>query len=597
MRKLWFIFMIVIGRACLAADFLPVWQAFQVKVVPATNQYLWVKFDIAPEYHIYQNKIKINALMDSQVRLGAPIFPDAQVLSSPDLGSFKVYEGKTAIQVPIQNYGNGQLDLQVNYQGCKGLDMCFPEQSVKFNLNLNEPAVSISSSTKPNTTGNSQTTSVSEKATGTAISDMGTANYFNHSFPLVVASFFVLGLLIAFTPCVFPLLPVLIGVIAGKNISTRRSFALAGSYITGGAVMYAVAGVIAASLGYSLSGYLQSVWLNSVLVMLFAGFGLVLLVNIDLQMPINWQNRLNSLINRRNHKSLTSAFIIGGISNLILSPCVTAPLAGALVYISSTGDTLLGGSALFALGLGSGVPLLIIAVFGRKFLPKSGNWMNFVKKLLGLVLLGVAFYQLSKIISLQWIAGLVLIWLILSCWILVEQILRAYTRKWRLGVIGVFSLFIMVMPFYYSPVKNLFIVKNNDRFTVVTTSAQLNNYLAQAKTKHQPVVIDFYADWCIACKEMDIKTFSDKEVNHLMNNYMLLRVDVTSNDVNAQQLQSQYQIIAPPSMVFIDGKGEILKKYQVNGFIASNQLSSSLKQVLGLEKLVYSDCDNDNGKC
>lgn len=594
MRKFgWFWLLAIFAQLALAADFLPLWQAFQVKVVPATQQHLWVKFDIAPEYHVYQNKIRIQSLADSSVKLGQPLLPDPQLLTSPDLGTFKVYEGKTAIEVPIQAYGNGKLILQVNYQGCKGLDMCFPEQTLKFDVDLNAPITA----TPANNIIAPVAATTNDSTSTTVAASPPANNYFQHSFPLVIGGFFVLGLLIAFTPCVFPLLPVLIGVIAGNNISTRRSFWLALSYIIGGAVTYALAGVVAASLGYSLSGYLQSRWLNGVLTVLFAGFGLALLLNFNLQMPLSWQNRLNGIVGRKNHKSLLSAFIIGGFSNLILSPCVTAPLAGALVYISATGNAALGGSALFALGLGSGVPLLLIAVFGRKFLPKSGNWMNLVKKILGLILVGVALYQLSKIISLQVVAILGLIWLIISGAIILWQLLSSSSRALRGGVIGVFALVTLLLPVYSTSVRGVLMAANESKFTVVTTQKQLDNYLSLAKSQHQPVVIDFYADWCIACKEMDIKTFSDQQVSRLMNSYMLIRVDVSENNHEIQQLQAKYQIIAPPSMVFVDGNGQILKKYQVNGFIAGNQLTTSLKSILTASGLPYADCNNDNNKC
>lgn len=596
MRKFgWFWLLAIFAQLAVAADFLPLWQAFQVKVVPATQQQLWVKFDIAPEYHVYQNKIRIQSLADSSVKLGQPLLPDPQLLTSPDLGTFKVYEGKTAIEVPIQAYGNGKLILQVNYQGCKGLDMCFPEQTLKFDVDLNAPTTTMPAN---NMTSPVMATANNSTSTSTSVAAATSANdYFKHSFPLVIGGFFVLGLLIAFTPCVFPLLPVLIGVIAGNNISTKRSFWLALSYIIGGAVTYALAGVIAASLGYSLSGYLQSRWLNGVLTVLFAGFGLALLLNFNLQMPLSWQNRLNGIIGRKNHKSLLSAFIIGGFSNLILSPCVTAPLAGALVYISATGNAVLGGSALFVLGLGSGVPLLVIAVFGRKFLPKSGSWMNLVKKVLGLVLVGVALYQLSKIISLQVVAIIGIIWLVISGTIILWQLLSSSSRALRGSIVGAFALIALLLPVYSTSIRGVLMAANESKFTVVTTQKQLDSYLALAQSQHQPVVIDFYADWCIACKEMDIKTFSDQQVSHLMNRYMLIRVDVSENNHEIQQLQAKYQIIAPPSMVFVDDNGQILKKYQVNGFIAGNQLTTSLKSILTASGLPHADCNNDNNKC
>jgi len=570
-------------KLAFAADYLPSWQAFQVKLDSAGEKNaLWVKFNIAPEYHLYQNKIKIQSASDSSVVLGDPVWPDPVLMKSPDLGTFKVYEGKVAIRVPILKRGDGKLKAQINFQGCKGLDLCFPEQQVVQELDLDHPELAVNNTQAHMDTSKINDVSTTEQSFWSKVFsgevDSNTISaLFAANQVLVIAGFFMLGLLIAFTPCVFPLLPVLIGVISGQNVSTKRSFSLALSYILGGALTYAVAGVVAAGLGYSLSSFLQASWLSITLSILFFIFALSMFGAFNLQLPSGIQNKLNQVVNKRNQRSLLSAFIIGGVSNLILSPCVTAPLAGALIYISTTGDRVLGGSALFALGLGSGIPLLIIAVMGKKFLPKSGNWMIAVKYFLGYLMLLMAIYMLSKVVSsnisngLLTALGLALCWQLISAWL--TKIYQARLQSVRLRAMGFIAASIAgASVMLFSPHALV-----ESRFQLVTSNSELQQALSQAQQQNKPVLLDYYASWCVACKEMDLRTFSDPAVAKLMDKYALIRIDVSKNSTEIQSLQQRYKVLAPPSIVFLDNKGIQLNNYNVTGFISSNQLISNLE--------------------
>ena len=580
-RILFLLFLMV--KLAFAADYLPSWQAFQVKLDSAGEKNaLWVKFNIAPEYHLYQNKIKIQSVSDSSVILGDPVWPDPLLIKSPDLGTFKVYEGKVAIRVPILKRGDGKLKAQINFQGCKGLDLCFPEQQVVQELDLDHPELAVNNTQAQMDTSKINDASTTEQSFWSKVFsgevDSNTISaLFAANQVLVIAGFFMLGLLIAFTPCVFPLLPVLIGVISGQNVSTKRSFSLALSYILGGALTYAVAGVVAAGLGYSLSSFLQASWLSITLSILFFIFALSMFGAFNLQLPSGIQNKLNQVVNKRNQRSLLSAFIIGGVSNLILSPCVTAPLAGALIYISTTGDRVLGGSALFALGLGSGIPLLIIAVMGKKFLPKSGNWMIAVKYFLGYLMLLMAIYMLSKVVSsnisngLLTALGLALCWQLISAWL--TKIYQARLQSVRLRAMGFIAASIAgASVMLFSPQALV-----ESRFQVVTSNSELQQALTQAEQQNKPVLLDYYASWCVACKEMDLRTFSDPAVAKLMDKYALIRIDVSKNSTEIQSLQQRYKVLAPPSIVFLDNKGTQLNNYNVTGFISSNQLISNLE--------------------
>ena len=582
LKRVLFLFFLMVKLA-FAADYLPSWQAFQVKLDSAGEKNaLWVKFNIAPEYHLYQNKIKIQSASDSSVVLGDPVWPDPVLMKSPDLGTFKVYEGKVAIRVPILKRGDGKLKAQINFQGCKGLDLCFPEQQVVQELDLDHPELAVNNTQAQMDTNKIDEASATEQSFWSKVFsgevDSNTISaLFAANQVLVIAGFFMLGLLIAFTPCVFPLLPVLIGVISGQNVSTKRSFSLALSYILGGALTYAVAGVVAAGLGYSLSSFLQASWLSITLSVLFFVFALSMFGAFNLQLPSSIQNKLNQVVNKRNQRSLLSAFIIGGVSNLILSPCVTAPLAGALIYISTTGDRVLGGSALFALGLGSGIPLLIIAVMGKKFLPKSGNWMIAVKYFLGYLMLLMAIYMLSKVVSsnisngLLTALGLALCWQLISAWL--TKIYQARLQSVRLRAMGFIAASIAgASVMLFSPHALV-----ESRFQLVTSNSELQQALSQAQQQNKPVLLDYYASWCVACKEMDLRTFSDPAVAKLMDKYALIRIDVSKNSTEIQSLQQRYKVLAPPSIVFLDNKGIQLNNYNVTGFISSNQLISNLE--------------------
>lgn len=389
---------------------------------------------------------------------------------------------------------------------------------------------------------------------------------------ITVGGFFLSGLLLAFTPCVFPLLPVLIGVISGKNISSARSFLLATSYIIGSTVVYAIAGIVVAILGAGTLRWLQSWWISLGMAAVFIVLALVLLDKLPLRLPAGLNQRFNKLFIRYNNGSIIGAFIAGGLANLILSPCVTPPLAGALIYISTTGNWWLGGGALFALGIGSGIPLLLIALFGKQILPKSGRWLNISKQLLALLMLAVAGYLISK--TVDGYDELILIaWIALSLIILGSNFAywhQPWPKRIAIALIVMASL---ALNNYCDQQK---IAQVDQEFTWVATPNQLEQQLQQAHLQHQPVILDFYASWCSACKELDIRTFSNPDVQKQLANYARIRVNVTDNNNQVQALQQRYGIFALPTIIFLDNNGILLEGSQIYGFITSRKLLEQL---------------------
>lgn len=584
MRKILFSIIFIFMKLTFAEDYLSAFGAFHVDVLPLNKNAINVQFKIAPDYHIYQNKIKIKSLNNSSVKIGDPIWPDTHTLKSPDIGTFQVYDNNVIIQVPIRQYGNGKLKIQINYQGCKGLSICYPEEQTIRELDLDAPNTTTNTILKQEQISNSEFANDNAATQKNIFGLMDSITNGNTETPifknnswLTVFGFFLIGLMLAFTPCVFPLLPILIGIISGAHVSPKRSFFLALSYISGGALVYAICGVIAASLGYSLSGVLQSAWLTIIISVLFAILALSLFGVFQLQIPNSLQNKLNHTINKFSGGSIISAFIIGGIANLVLSPCVTAPLAGALIYISTTGNQLLGGSALFAMGFGSGLPLLLIAILGKRILPKSGAWMLLVKKILALMMLLMAIYMLSKLLDNWEIIILLLIWVLFTVFILIHHFIE---RRKNQIIIGLISLGIVTI-FATGLLKQILgTYIDQPQFIKVNNITQLEELINSARTKKQPILIDYYASWCIACKEMGIKTFIDPQVARLMKNYTLIQADITNNDLKSQELQKRYQVIAPPSIVFLDSNGNFLKKNKITGFVGPEELSQDLQTIM-----------------
>lgn len=339
--------------------------------------------------------------------------------------------------------------------------------------------------------------------------------------------------------------------------------------------MYASAGIILAILGATLLRWLQSWWVSLGLAGIFILFALAMLGKFSFPLPIFLHNRINRLIKTYHNGSIVGTFIAGGLANLILSPCVTPPLAGALMYISSTGNILLGGIALFALGIGSGIPLLLIALFGQKILPKTGSWISISKQLLALMMLGVALYLISKTIS-GYDELLGLTWGVISLVVLGSN-LKCLRKPWiaRAAIVILISIS-LVLNAYWDKQK---IKQVDEKFTWVTTPNQLEQELALAKVKQKPVILDFYASWCSACKELDIRTFSNPEVQTYFKNYELIRVDVTDNNPDTQLLQNRYQIFALPTILMLDQNNTLINGLQSYGFINSREFMVKLQSL------------------
>ncbi len=412
---------------------------------------------------------------------------------------------------------------------------------------------------------------------------------YQNNLLLVILSFFISGIILAFTPCVFPMLPILLAIISGKNTTIKKTFLLALSYILGNALSYAIAGILAAKLGGHIQNFLQNPVITIGITILFIIFSLSLFGLFELRLPRIVNHTLTRIMLKHNQIGVTGAFIAGAISALILSPCVTAPLAGALLYISSTGNTLIGGVSLFMLGLGSGIPLLGIAVFGNNLLPKSGKWMNIVKYCLAYLMLLMAIYFASRILNNYWTNLILAIFLIIFSSHIFLLVLKHNLRIIIKIVLilsyitlTLFNIFYLIVPSFkilFYPISSHNQPQSDNsspqsplKFQTINTRHELNQILSLAKKNHMPAILDFSAKWCMACKEMDLATFHDPKIINILTNYIKIRVDITANNNETLALQKKYGVFAPPSLVFIDQDGNFRPEQTIIGYINAEKL-------------------------
>ena len=439
-----------------------------------------VRFTIADGYYLYRDRMKFEA---TGARLGKAEFPPGLLHKDEFFGEQQIYRKEVRVRVPAE--ASGAFDLKVTSQGCADVGVCYVPMESTARLTLASSGnVSIFST------------------------DLEVARLFQASTPLVLGGFLLFGLLLAFTPCVLPMIPILSGIIAGEGsaLSKRRALGLSLAYVVGMAVAYAIAGVAAAYSGSLLAAALQNAWVLGAFALIFIVLALSMFGLYELRLPGFLHQRLDEAQRRLPGGRVASVAGMGALSAVIVSPCVAAPLAGALLYIAQTRDVALGGAALFTMALGMGVPLLVVGVSEGALLPKSGPWLNRVKQFFGVLLLAVA------------------------AWI--------------------------VSPLFLSG-------KGDTKFVRVDSNAELDAKLASAG---KPVMLDFYADWCVSCKEMEHFTFSDPRVKQEFEGMLLLQVDVTANTAEHKALLKRFSLFGPPGIIFFDAQGREVKGLRVIGY-------------------------------
>lgn len=580
MRLLPFLFCLLISFA-QAEEFLDPAIAFKGSARAVDSQTIEVSYDIAKGYYLYRDKFRF-AVDGDRASLGTPAFPKGKEHNDENFGKVEVYYQNVAIRLPVERTASGPLTLKLKLtaQGCADAGVCYPPQSQSVNVDL--PAASSPAAGSPAGDGD-----VSGKIAATLKSA---------GFWVNLAFFFLAGLGLSLTPCVFPMIPILSGIIAGQGhkISHARGFLLSLTYVLGMAITYAVAGVAAGLTGTLLAAALQSPWVLGAFALVFVVLAFSMFGFYELQLPSALQSKLSEESGHLRGGRGVGVFLMGALSALIVGPCVAAPLAGALLYIGQTGDAVLGGTALFVMALGMGVPLLIVGLSAGTLLPRAGAWMEAVKKGFGVLLLATAVWLLGPVIPpvaqmLAWSALLIIAAIYLHAIDPLPPHAGGWHHFWKgIGILMLLTgtlLLIGALAGNRDPLQPLAGLRGQvanaaegtaPAFTPVTSIADLEN---RVKNAGQPVMLDFYADWCISCKEMERFTFADPAIRAKLAGFRLLKADVTGNTAEDKALLARFELFGPPGIIFFDRQGQESKDTRIVGFQDAASFARTLERV------------------
>ena len=525
------------------AEFLPVEQAFSPEV--RGEQTLTVSFNIQPGYYLYKHQFNVSPA-DA---LAQPInFPASEAHVDEFFGETQIFRDYLEFDVQLNPDYQGQ-PVQIQYQGCADAGLCYPPTWIELNA------------------GNGQQSANSASAPATMTSpSTGLLGLEQQTMLVSLALFFALGIGLAFTPCVFPMYPILSSVVIGDKPRTfKNALWLSFIYVQGMAITYSLLGLVVALAGMQYQAYFQHPAVLIVLSVAFALFALSMLGLYTLQLPASWQNKLQTISGQQKGGSITGVFIIGMISGLVASPCTTAPLSGALLYIAQSGDIAAGAAILYALSLGMGVPLIIFGVSGGKLLPKAGAWMQVIKHGFGWLLLAVVVVLVERLLATQQA-----FWLWISYFaamaVFMGQHLLTLSRWLARGLLFIVLVGSIVAGTYWQIDKLERAEQAHQLFTQVETLAQIDQQVAAASQAGQWVMVDLYADWCVACKEFEQYTFAEATVQAELATMQLLQADVTANDAIDQAVLEQYQVLGLPTVLFFNPQGEEMTQWRVTGF-------------------------------
>ena len=516
--------------------FLPVEEAFQFQLLPDENKSL-IKIELnnAPGYYTYKDKFKVSLEPSTSIETK---YTQGEIKEDEFFGKQEVYFGKQIITILLKDRVLTDQKIKIDYQGCSEKGLCYPPSTHIINVE-----------------GQSNINYLSE-------TDSFVETLNDRNFLIILISFFLAGLLLSLTPCVLPMVPILSSIVISSNKDHAIRYTL--SYVAGVSATYIIFGIVASITGSFLSSSLQNIYF-----LLFNGFLFLIfaLAMFDIfHFNISENNFLSNLLNKINKKNIIHIFFLGLFSALILSPCVAPPLAAAILYISQANDMLLGGLSLFIMSIGMSVPLLLIGFSANRFLPKPGIWMVKVKKLIGFVLIGMSIYIIRPLLDE------VVFYLLLNTLLTITIFYYLFFTENKIAIFKIVLILGLLISFLF----NIFHTKNyiekdmgltldnKPEFIAINSLDQLNNIIASNKEK--PIMLDFYADWCVACLEFEKFTFTDKEVSTLMEQYILLKADVTENNQNDKELMKRFNIFGPPAILFFNNSGDEVKQIRTIGF-------------------------------
>ncbi|MEW6445195.1 MAG: protein-disulfide reductase DsbD [Pseudomonadota bacterium] len=587
-------------------------QAFQLSGL-IEGQALHLRWKIARHHYLYRDKLAIKTL-EPLGALGTPVIPVGEEKNDPFLGQVRIFHDMLDISVPLQGVAAGQkIRLSVTYQGCAEAGICYPpmESVIELTAGAANDAANATNAMTGADGAMSEQDAIAEK--------LKSGNTW-----LAIGLFFLAGLGLALTPCVFPMIPILSGIIAGQGeqLSTRRAFMLSLVYVLAMAATYTVAGVLAGMFGSNLQAAFQNPWILGSFALVFVALALSMFGFFELQLPSSLQSRLAEISGKQRSGSYAGVVVMGLLSALIVGPCVAPPLAGALIYIGQTGDAVLGGAALFALSIGMGLPLIAVGTLGGKVLPRAGAWMDTVKAVFGVLMLGVAIWLVARVLPdgvalLLWAALLIGSGIYMGA---LESLSHpsyqtyhatreltghmepvgretlGWQRLWKsIGIILLAWGLLMLVGVAtgqgtpLQPLKGLSMgggaaqaatAPTGLGFQRVSNPASLDQALAAARAAGKPVMLDFYADWCVSCKELEHNTFPDANVRQAVAGAVLLQADVTRNSEDDKALLKRFGLIGPPAVLFFAADGEERRASRLVGYKPPGEFALHAKAAL-----------------
>jgi thiol:disulfide interchange protein DsbD len=554
-------------------EFLPPTQAFRVEAFAEAPDRVRVEFLVTPGYYLYRKRLNF-ATTAPGVTLGTPAMRDGEIKEDEFFGKQEVYHEPLSVTLAVTRPSGADaaatfaLPLVVGLQGCADAGLCYPPEKRTLNVSLPAGAGASGTTTKE---------FVSEQDRLAALIRDG-------ALPWVLATFFGLGLLLAFTPCVLPMVPILSGIIAGHGaaMTTRRAFGLSLTYVLGMAFMNTLAGIAAAAAGAQVQAAFQKPWIIVAFSALFVLLALSMFGLFTIQLPSALQTRLSDASNRQRAGTYGGVAVMGALSALIVSACVAPPLFAALAVIGQTGDMVRGGSALFAMSIGMGMPLLAVGTSAGKLLPRAGAWMDTVKKFFGVLMLGVAAWMLARLTGDRIALALYAVPAAMAAFLLLREVRSrgAFGLGMRaLGVVAGFWAIALVAGAALGghdplrPIPQLGGTARTAEFKRIKSLTELDAAVAAAAATGKPAMLDFYADWCVSCKEMERDTFPDARVRAALANAVLLQADVTANDADDQALLRRFGIFGPPTIAFYGPDGVERPRFRVVGFMPAAEFA------------------------